>query len=906
MKTNFWKSAAALTLGLAAMVACEKGPKEEPKNEAPVFPTEVIEKNVEAGETVELTFAANLDWELSIPASEQTKYWLDDAGMPASKVSGKAGNQTVSVVFSEDEYYDENVLCNVTLTMGGESKVIAKLTRLAINRSLEVYTAEVGDWSFEKTYSTVKAESLELTTFEGDVTYTLPIQVVANFDWSLALPEWCEGQIKVAEGETAPESLSGQAGKVVEVLLTGKISEAVKAGASDFAKFIDAADNTKSVDLALAFPAFENRVEFTEPATMKFNADGTASMPTIAYVLAMEGFVVKALEWDGERHSTEFVDWVTAEFEEGEESASLLSQVAFTLGVTENTGEERVADLFVFPASMANVTPDLICKSNNCAVYNEDYAPYYVGRISQAGKAEPYLSEYQDLDMSVETYKASLSNLTASPWWASQVSGLSLDNMYELAYWDEYSALQFQFATPCEHYKIFDYDFNEVSEEAQSDFWLEFMIIAADTRGVVWMYPEKFNVPGVETPESFIVLYDNAGEPLAAICCKYTATGGGEASEVSITSTDGTAEIVNDLSQTTLTPGSLSSLVESGFGMGAPGAEFVIMASEAESYFTTSFSFANIFVLTTDGQLVESPAGFSVYASSNTTFRVTASADAEYLLLFMDANGGLPAVAYYSYAAPAGPEQPEQPTGPISFVYPNEVQGATLEKANYETFPSAVSNLGLQMANTYVLTYTTQNPVKATLNVPGNPKWNSAYDNWTADPAYWLTHSMVTATTMDVYMKEADKVDFFVFNDTYALVCKYVPDGSEEGGEEGNDEPLVLTPTETLMFTSSYANCTLDVMDGSNPLCKAIYEKYNTPNIWHMTIKGQTPLAMFSKSLTTVDVLTTDFAPATVPALMVQGTMFMIHQPTSDGVQAILLLKNGDDVLGVVYYEYSF
>lgn len=163
------------------------------------------------------------------------------------------------------------------------------------------------------------------------------------------------------------------------------------------------------------------------------------------------------------------------------------------------------------------------------------------------------------------------------------------------------------------------------------------------------MYPEKFNVPGVETPESFIVLYDNAGEPLAAICCKYTATGGGEASEVSITSTDGTAEIVNDLSQTTLTPGSLSSLVESGFGMGAPGAEFVIMASEAESYFTTSFSFANIFVLTTDGQLVESPAGFSVYASSNTTFRVTASADAEYLLLFMDANGGLPAVAYYSY-----------------------------------------------------------------------------------------------------------------------------------------------------------------------------------------------------------------------------------------------------------------
>ena len=91
MKTNFWKSAAAFVVGMAAMVACEKNP--EPEYVAPVFPSETIEKNVEAGETVELQFTANLDWELSIPATEQNKYWLDDAGMPASKVSGKAGDR---------------------------------------------------------------------------------------------------------------------------------------------------------------------------------------------------------------------------------------------------------------------------------------------------------------------------------------------------------------------------------------------------------------------------------------------------------------------------------------------------------------------------------------------------------------------------------------------------------------------------------------------------------------------------------------------------------------------------------------------------------------------------------------------------------------------------------------------
>ena len=216
MKTNFWKFAALLGLGLAAVVACEKQP--EPEKVAPVFPETVLEQNVEAGATVEVSFEANLDWELSIPAAEQAKYWLDDAGVPASKVTGKAGEQTVSVVFSEDEYYDQNVVCEVTLTMGGQDKVIARLTRLALNRTIEVYAAEKADFSFSKTYSAEKATALELTTFEGDVTYTLPIKVVANYDWNLALPEWCEGAIDGAE------TLSGKAGQVVEVLLSGKLA----------------------------------------------------------------------------------------------------------------------------------------------------------------------------------------------------------------------------------------------------------------------------------------------------------------------------------------------------------------------------------------------------------------------------------------------------------------------------------------------------------------------------------------------------------------------------------------------------------------------------------------------------------------------------------------------------------
>ena len=471
MKTNFWKSAAGLVLGLTAMVACEE---DKPVVVDPVFPSEVIEQNVAASEEFEIEFEANLDWELSIPASEQNKYWLDDAGMPASKVSGKAGNQTVTVVFSEDEYYDANVVCEVTLTMGGKSMVIAKLTRLAINRTLEVYTAKIGEWGFDDEFNTTKAEAIELTTFEGDPLYAMPVKVVANFDWSLSLPEWCKGEV-VAEGAAA-ESLSGKAGQAVEIILAANLTAEVKDGASGLAKFIDATDNSKTIEIALTLPAFADRLEVSEPASLEFAADGSSERPAISYVLGMNGFVVRALGFNGEWHDTSYADWVTAEIENGNpESTDVLTLSAVHFSTAANTGKERVADIFIFPASMADLAADAICDMNSptCAFLPE-YEKYYVGRLTQAGKAAPYISEYNDMMSGVETNKASLTTYEASQWWASMVGGLSATNQYELTYWDEWSELTLQFDTPFAEYKIFDYDFNEVTGAALDTFWIWF------------------------------------------------------------------------------------------------------------------------------------------------------------------------------------------------------------------------------------------------------------------------------------------------------------------------------------------------------------------------------------------------------------------------------------------------
>ena len=518
MKTNFWKSAAAFVVGMAAMVACEKKPI-EPEVVAPVFPSEVTEKNVEAGETVELQFAANLDWELSIPATEQNKYWLDDAGMPASKVSGKAGDQTVSVVFSEDEYYDANVLCEVTLTMGGESKVIAKLTRLAINRSLEVYVAETSEWGFKKTYGTEKATALALTTFEGDVTYTLPIQVVANYDWSLALPEWCAGEIKGAE------SLSGKAGQAVEILLTGALAENVKNGAEGVAKFIDATDNTQSMDLPLTFPAFADRLEWSEPSSMEFDNTGASTSPAIGYVLAMDGYVVRALGWNGEWHDLAFADWVTITTEDASEG--LLKSASVTFSVSENTGDDRAADIFVFPASLANTKVEDICNPNKCDEFNAPYAQYYVGRLTQKGAPKPFMAmvyptEYLEGEGVFYTDLQPKEDANIMQW---DIEGA--ESYHKITYTGQWSyesgsfRINKPFAT-CKFYEDTQYPEGFFTKEVTPD-WVSLWTNEDKSMG-------KFEMSYIPTSAIHVaaVFYDENGAKVAAVLVEYNPAGGAE------------------------------------------------------------------------------------------------------------------------------------------------------------------------------------------------------------------------------------------------------------------------------------------------------------------------------------------------------------------------------------------
>ncbi len=193
---------------------------DKPGTVKPVFPSVVEDNDVAPGDVLTLTFEANMDWTVSVPSSTLQWFWIKDDAFKLDKVSGKVADGknesvTVQIGVSENEEFDTNRSCEVTLTMGGESKVIAKYMRPAKNRTLAVYAAEFDGSAFVTgtdggyQYETSEASSLDLVWSEADADFRMPVKVDANCEWQLETPEWLEVQV--------PESTVGS----IDLVLLG-------------------------------------------------------------------------------------------------------------------------------------------------------------------------------------------------------------------------------------------------------------------------------------------------------------------------------------------------------------------------------------------------------------------------------------------------------------------------------------------------------------------------------------------------------------------------------------------------------------------------------------------------------------------------------------------------------------
>ena len=79
-----------------------------------------------------------------------------------------------------------------------------------------------------------------------------------------------------------------------------------------------------------------------------------------------------------------------------------------------------------------------------------------------------------------------------------------------------------------------------------------------------------------------------------------------------------------------------------------PENEYIIMPSTPEVVYSTSFDTMEVFALGLDGNLTK-PEGFSWIVSGPKEVAISVARQTEFILLFMDMNGTIPVVAYYSY-----------------------------------------------------------------------------------------------------------------------------------------------------------------------------------------------------------------------------------------------------------------
>lgn len=173
----------------------------------PVFPEQVEELSFQTTGTQTLTFTANTNWTLSSnklwcklksgAEAAQTQARADGEETATQTLAGTAGEQTVTVVVDETLWELEDATADLTLTMGGETKTIATVTRSAQGIGIENLD------KITVAYNSTTGSSATVT-------------VKANFDWELteeSLPEWMEA------GELPRK---GYAGRSYEVAVSVK------------------------------------------------------------------------------------------------------------------------------------------------------------------------------------------------------------------------------------------------------------------------------------------------------------------------------------------------------------------------------------------------------------------------------------------------------------------------------------------------------------------------------------------------------------------------------------------------------------------------------------------------------------------------------------------------------------
>ena len=388
-----------LIAGLAGVVFSATSCDPAESTPDPVFP-DFVEKTVAAGETVELSFSANQDWTVSIPAAEAGTYFrLTDGSTQSFAVKGEAGDHTVSVVVIGEQDFENHEL-TVSMTMGDRTEDIAKITLPALERSMSisraVFNADKTDFATGKDgsyeYEQIAADSeIELiwpaSISLADNPYRNYILVDSSVEWAVSdKTDWISFS-----------PASGSAGQTVVEISCNLSDLSLEEGVDLTGTFTVSGEGVSptvlNVKAASAY-GLSKFVGIPEDKVLAFDADGiyqgqggmgpfygnVVSGEPFMYCYSDMPYMVK--EVSGRNSIFDITDDWSAEQNGG------LQIRDFSISMTENTSEEtRSAQLLAIPESVSNSIGGIFnLIDQDSGEIKAEYQQYIIATCEQEGK----------------------------------------------------------------------------------------------------------------------------------------------------------------------------------------------------------------------------------------------------------------------------------------------------------------------------------------------------------------------------------------------------------------------------------------------------------------------------------------------------------------------------------------
>lgn len=423
MKTKILHWTSVLLASSALLLsACSEDNGKDTSDPTPVFPDKVT-LNIPAGETsCNVSFTPNMDWTVSIPTDAETSEWfkLSDGVVETSSISGKASTEpvTIQVITTNQDVYDETPSCEVSLTMGGQTQVIATVTRQTAAREFDIYlsgfltdegTQEAYDFSFEYSETPVAkcTESSapevapegapELIWFTGKTGYMQVFKAESNFEWLASTSDWLTYTARPQEGEYF---VTADFAKITEQEINGAIGM-IDFYDSNIDPTTDPGNNAHN-RYCFVLPNLTKVVRNgsgAATAAFSFNAEGYAvdSNGTVSEEKSSTGSLYSAKdvvfyigekkgEWyygyEASRH-----DWVTIA-DSWDENGSAFQLHDYTVNVKANEGETREVLVIALPKALAEkiTDPNFDLFNTEGSDVKEEYKQYVFATIEQEGE----------------------------------------------------------------------------------------------------------------------------------------------------------------------------------------------------------------------------------------------------------------------------------------------------------------------------------------------------------------------------------------------------------------------------------------------------------------------------------------------------------------------------------------